>query len=115
MALRGGTLRHLVSVQSKSNTVDSYGQPLNTWTEVKKVWADIQAASGRELMAAQAIQATVSHMITVRYDAIFADPIAAAALRIVYGSRVFELAAPINEDERNRTITFGAAEGLTQG
>lgn len=114
--MHAGNLRSLVSVQSRSATLDSYGQQSTTWTEVKKVYAHIAGLSGRELVAAQAANAEVSHEIVVRWDgALWADPKVAAAYRLVLGSRVFDIHSVVNVDERNRMVTLQAAEGLNQG
>lgn len=114
--LRAGDLRHLVSVQQRSTTLDSYGQQATLWTEVGQVYAQIEGLSMRELVAAKAVASEVTHQITVRYDdSLWADPRTAATLRIVYGSRYFDLHGAINEDERNRTVTLLASESLARG
>jgi SPP1 family predicted phage head-tail adaptor len=114
--LRSGDLNRLVSVQSRSTAQDTFGGQSSTWTEVKKVYAHIEAMSGQERISGAGIFITdITHEITVRYDAIFADPKAAAALRIVYNSRTFDIRAALNEDERDRLIVLQASEGPTQG
>lgn len=113
--VRAGKLKRLVSIQQKSTTGDSFGGVQFTWSEIKKVYADIEALTGRELLAAEALASEVSHKITVRYDAIFVDPKLAAGYRVVYQSRIFDLAAVMNADEGDRVIVLLAQEGLTQG
>lgn len=118
--MRIGDLRRRVSIQTRNTGIDSYGQQQTTWADLlTNVPADIQSLSGRELLAAQAINAEVSHTVVARYHASLADPVATAAMRIVYSNggvtRVFNIASAINVDERNRTIELLATEGLNQG
>lgn len=113
--LRGGELNRLISIQQRSTSQDGFGQQLTTWTEVKKVYALIEALTGNERIAAMSVSADVSHRITVRYDAIFADPRVVAAYRAVYNGRVFNIQASMNIDEANRTVELLAAEGLNNG
>lgn len=118
--MRIGDLRRRVSIQTRGTTLDSYGQQLTTWADLLTgVPAAIQALSGRELLAAQAINTEVSHIITVRYAAALADPKAVAAMRVVYVNegvtRLFNISAAMNLDERNRQIDLLCAEGLNNG
>lgn len=118
--MRIGDLRRRVSFQTRTGGVDSFGQQQTTWSDLfTNVPAEIQSLSGRELLAAQAVNAEVSHMVTVRYHAGLASPSAVAGLRIVYVNagitRIFNIASAINVDERNRTIELLAFEGLNQG
>ncbi len=52
--MRGGQLRDLVSLQQQSSTQDEIGQPILTWTEVAKLWADVRYLSGLEAIKADA-------------------------------------------------------------
>lgn len=113
--IRSGDLNRLVTVQQRSTTTDSFGGQVNTWSDVKSVYAKITALGGRELLAAQSYSTDVSHQILVRYDAIFADPRVVAAYRISYASRLFNIFAALNENEENRVVTLIAAEGLNNG
>jgi len=61
-------------------------------------------------MAAQAVQAETSHLITIRYR-----PGIVAAMRAVYNGRIFNLSAPMNTDERNIEMVIPAVEGLNRG
>ena len=114
-ALRAGQLRKRVLVQSRSSSPDAIGGQSTTWADLKTIWAEVTALSGRELMLAQTIAAEVTHEINCRYDPVFADPRTVAAYRIVYNGRRFNIHGVQNEDERNRRITLQASEGLNDG
>lgn len=114
--VRGGTLRHRLTFQRKSTDTDELGQPLNTWVNAfKPVWGDVAPISGRELMTATAVQSEVTHSILVRYRPEFQNPKDVAAMRVLFGARVFDIKASMNQDERNRLVVLQAAEGMSDG
>lgn len=113
--MRAGDLRHRITFQSRSATRDALGGQSLTWNDVASVWADVAPLSGRELLSAQANKSDVSSMITIRWQAQFADPAAIATWRIVYGARIFNIHASIDVDERHKTIELSCGSGLNDG
>lgn len=113
--MRAGDLRKRLTFQVKSTGQDALGQVVNTWTTAFTCWGEIQPLNGRELLAAQAVQSAVTHTVTVRYRSELATPKQVAAMRILYGSRVFDIRASMNESERNRMVTLSVEEGLNNG
>lgn len=69
----------------------------------------------REQFAAQAVQSEISHRITVRYRPELANPTSVAAMRVVYGTRVFNIIGALNIDERHAIVEISATEGLNDG
>jgi SPP1 family predicted phage head-tail adaptor len=61
-----GTLRHRVTIENLVETVDDDGIRDESWVEVATVWGEIRPMSGREFIAANAIQAGVTTKITIR-------------------------------------------------
>lgn len=114
--MRIGNLRRRITIQTRSGLVDSFGQQQTSWVDLlTAVPADLESLAGRELQLAQAINAEVTHRVTVRYHPQLANPVSVAAMRIVYGARIFNILASMNVDERNREIELMASEGLNQG
>jgi SPP1 family predicted phage head-tail adaptor len=62
-----GQLRHRVTIEDLSVTQDNIGIITESWQEVATVWAEIRPMSGREFIAANAIQAGVTTKITIRH------------------------------------------------
>lgn len=60
--MRAGDLDRRVTIQSRVETQDEFGQPIITWPTVGTFWAQVQQQSGREFFAAQQ---TVSERRTV--------------------------------------------------
>ena len=118
--MRAGTLRRSIDFQVRATTQDTFGQQQTTWADyLTGVRADIQPLSGRELLAAQAINASVTHQIDIRYSSALADPVAVARMRIKYVTptvtRYFNIASSINDNERNKQITLSVSEGENLG
>lgn len=113
--MRGGDLRHQLTFQTKSTSEDELGQPLNVWTDLFTCWGRVSPTTGRERLAAAAVQSSVTHSVTVRYVPQLANPKEVAAMRILFGARVFDIHDSINEDERNRMVTLAVEEGLNNG
>ena len=118
--MRAGDLKLRVLFQQRVITQDTFGQQLTTWIDVlAAVPADIQPMSGRELVAAQAVNAEVTHQVVVRFHPLLADPIKVASMRVIYVAfgvtRYFNVLSSMNVDERNRQITLSATEGINKG
>ena len=115
MGLRAGTLRHRLVIQRRTATQDSVGGQSTAWTTIATVWAEISPLSGREQLAAQAVQAEITHQITVRWQPLFANPKVVASYRGLDNGRIFNISSSINQDERNRIVVLQATEGLNEG
>jgi len=114
--MRAGKLRHRIKLQTKSaGTADGYGGQADVWADTyTNIAASVDPLSGRELLAAQAVQNESRFKITTRFIAGF-NPITAPAMRIVFGTRVFNIVDATNIEERSRQIEFICSEGLAQG
>ena len=115
MGLRAGTLRHRITLQQRSTAQDSVGGQSVTWSDVATVWASIEPSGGKELMAAQAMNIGIPSTITMRWQSLFSNPKALAAMRVIYGSRLFNIHASNNPEERNRVLVLLCSEGLNDG
>lgn len=118
--MRSGDLRRRVLIQLRGVSQDTFGQQVTSWSDyMTSVPADIQALTGRELLAAQAVNAEVTHQITLRYSQSLADPLRVASMRVIYinggATRYFNVGSCINVDERNKQIDLLVTEGLNPG
>lgn len=88
-------------------------------TPVSGVPCSISPLTGREQVNDEAVQAALTHVLTLRFSTMLIDPIKVASLRalFVHGPvrRVFNLTPSVNMDMRNRWLTVQASEGLLQG
>jgi SPP1 family predicted phage head-tail adaptor len=113
--VRAGELRHRVTFQARSTITDTFGAQSTVWADVATVWADIATLSGRELFAAQSVNAEITHAVTIRYQPQFSGPKAVAAMRISYCGRLFNIHASLDKDERRKELTLSVSEGLNNG
>ena len=85
-----------------------------TATPVSGVPASIEPLRAMEQQAANAMQASLSHRIDVRFHAMLIDPLRIAGLRAIHvhgaTTRTFMLSAGANVDSRNRWVSILATE-----
>ena len=95
----------LVTVQTPTETTTS-GETSLSWSTLLREWAAIVPLTSREYSFASQRNADVTHKIIMPYR-----PGITSACRIVWNSRVFELAEPPrNIDEENHTLEFVVTE-----
>lgn len=97
--MRAGQLRKRLALQSKTESQDNFGSVTHTWSTDETIWGAVQPLTGRELVEAQQIDAESNVKITIRYRVGLSTN-----LRILWGSRVYEINAVLNFDERNARV-----------
>jgi SPP1 family predicted phage head-tail adaptor len=95
-----GDLRHQVQIQSRSTSDDSFGQPQATWSTVRAAYASIVNITSREIYQAGMLTSQLTHMITVRWS----PTVVAPGMRVLFGSRVFQVQACVNVLEMNALV-----------
>lgn len=106
--MRAGQLNKRVTLQTPAAGQDEFGQPLTGWTDVATVWASITDMTGREYIAAAAVQTSVQTRITIRYRAGIV-----AAMRVLHGADVYNIAAVLEwgRDALNLMCEKGVGDG----
>jgi len=105
MDLRIGDLRHRLVLEQVVRQDDGSGGAQETWELVEELWAALRPLSGQEGDASDQLAGRVSHEIWVRYRfGVKPD------MRFRSGSRVFEVRAVIDVDERRRYLKCLAEE-----
>lgn len=105
MALDAGKLNRRVTIQSRSEPLDGYGDAKAVWSTVDTVWAHVQPMSGTEKAEAQSFGADVSMQVTIRYR----DDVTPKN-RLLLGSRVLEIVSARDEDERHEALVLVCSE-----
>lgn len=111
--MRAGQLDKRITIQMPATGSDAYGEPLNGWVNVVdfgdgKVWASIEDMTGREYLAAAAVQASVQSKIRIRYR-----PGVTAAMRVLHGGGVYNIEAVLGQD--NRQLLLMCSRGVNDG
>ncbi len=110
MVIRAGALRHRVTIQRKTATVDTHGGPIETWETVCSISASIEPLQGREFIAAQAVNAEITGKIRIRYRSDIT-----ASMRVLFGAKIYNILSVINPAELNRELVLMVSEGLNEG
>lgn len=110
-----GRFNKRITLQMRSSTLDSYGQEINSWSDVATVWANIKHVSGREKLKAGQVDSVLTHTVAVRYNPNFTPPRTVDAWRISYDGRYFNITSAMNINESGKYIIFDCTEGSIDG
>ncbi|WP_254513879.1 phage head closure protein [Anatilimnocola floriformis] len=88
-------------------TYDETNAPIETWETVSTRWAEVKALSAGERVAAQSLQAEVTHQITLRsgFDVL-------PTYRIKLGTKILNIVSVVPDIDRT-TITAVQVIGET--
>lgn len=90
-------MRHKVSLLNPAKSQAGTGQEIRDYPAAEgTIWARIEYLTGREAEIAQQISAESTHKITIRYNADVTPE-----SRIQFGTRIFEIVAINNPEEKN--------------
>lgn len=104
--VNAGSLRHPVQIQRPVDVTDGFGAAgQQNWETIATVWAAIEPASAREFVTAQQMAAEVNTLIRIRYF-----PGITPKMRVLYGTRWFDIQGIIDVDERHRHLHLVCVE-----
>lgn len=96
--MRAGDLNRKITIQSVTQTEDTYGAPVDTWATFVEVWAQVKPIRGDEYFAAQQVNARVDAVFRLRWLSGVLE-----TMRIHYDDKLWDIRS-INE--------LGFREGL---
>ena len=108
--VRIGELRHRLTIQAERAASDGGGGLSDPWADpvtVATVWGKVEPLTGTEHLRAMQIEDRLSHRIVIRYR-----PGITPAMRVRFGSRVFNIRAAIDREERGRFLELLCEEGV---
>jgi SPP1 family predicted phage head-tail adaptor len=107
-----GMYRQRVTLQDLVETIDSYGQAIQTWTTLRTMWAEVRFLRGQELPNIRQTWATATHIISCRWQGSSVQP--SPRMRFVLGKdgRVMNILSRQNIEERNRKWEFICEENV---
>lgn len=102
-------LNRRVTIQAPATGTDEYGAPtIGAWTNVAEVWASVTDISGREYLAAAAVQNATVTKILIRYmDGI------KQAMRVLSDGKIYNIEAVLGQDKR--MLLLMCASGANNG
>ena len=105
MPVEIGDLRHRITFQKLTTSVNESGFEVETWEDVRTVWAAASNLHGREYFAAAAVQAESTVKFTIRYL-----PGIDTTMRILFRNKQYNITAIDNIKYQNRFIEIKALE-----
>lgn len=103
--INAGALRHRVTIQKATESINEKGETVPTWETFATVWAAVEPLRGREYFQSNAIQSELTTRIRIRYLA-GVNP----HMRVLYNGRTFHIQAVIDVDERHREMQLMCIE-----
>ena len=103
--MRAGSLNKKVLFQVATGASNDFGEPTNSWSDFATAYVSIVPLRGKEYFSSKGVKSEVSHKIELRFM-----PGVTTDMKIVYGSRTFEIESAINVREQNRTLEIMATE-----
>lgn len=100
-----GKLDKLVKIQRLVGGLDSFGQPEEDWQDLATVWGSCTDLSGKEFLAAQAVNSQVSSKVVIRYR-LDVD----ASARLIIDAQVYLIEYPL-VGGRNQYLTLMCKRG----
>lgn len=94
-----GALRHRVVLEEAVRTPDGGGGADETWQAIAELWASVRPIGGSERIAADATSGALTHDVVIRHRAGVVP-----AMRFRFGTRILEIAALRDVDERRRHL-----------
>lgn len=111
--MNAGRLRHRVDFQRLEVTQDSDGAQVELWVNSfpTMISAEIMPLSGRELIAADAVQSKVNTRIRIRYR-----PGIVASMRVVHRGTYYNIEAAIPDPDSGESyLTLNCTSGDDEG
>lgn len=105
--MQAGKLRHRVTIQRATVTLQAGGAPVRTWSTVATVWAQVRTVSGGEQRneGADQVVASLFYAVTIRHkDGL--EP----TMRVLWDGRELEVTAIQEPDNRQRMLTLLCSE-----
>ena len=109
--MEAGKLKKRVLLQKRTATTDRRGNASLAWGDVANAWSQISPMSGDESQRAGRTEATVTHVIHMRYRKDLT--VLTQKDRVVFGSRIFNIEVVRNIEEANDELVLDCVEVVT--
>jgi len=94
--MKAESMHHRVIIQQATETKGAAGGLIKTWSTYISRWAAIEPLTGREFREAQKENAETNYRIRIRYASGVTPK-----MRVLYGTKAFEILSVVNPLERN--------------
>lgn len=94
--INAGQMRERVTAQVATQTTNTLGEPIPTWSDYATVWASVEGVTARELLLAGQQQTEISHRVRMRYL-----PGLTGQMRLQWRGRTLEIMSILEHDNRS--------------
>ena len=108
--MRAGQLRHLIALQALVPGQDSVGQPVQAYSTVASVHADIRYPKGLESTLSNMPVGVTTASIRIRYR-----PGVVPTMRVLHGSTVFDIKAVLPDPTGRIYLDLSCESGANNG
>lgn len=98
-------MRHQLALERPERTCLPGGGVSESWVKIGDIWASIKPLAMREVFKHHQVDSQITHRITIRYRNDVRPE-----MRLVKGTRIFEIISVLNEKERNRWLLLECHE-----
>ena len=99
--MKAGQLDQRVTVERFTSTEDELGQPIESWAPLFSCWAAVEPLTGREYIAAQALQSEVTTRIRMRFR-----PWMTAQDRVIHGGKTYNIVSLVDVRSGHRELVL---------
>ena len=107
-------LGHRIRLEKPAEAFDAMGQEVESWTEYRKCWADVNDEGGQELLRRGQVDSVIDSTILMMYPRTGRTP--QAEDRVIYNEygteRVFEIDHVTRIDSRGRKLRLFVREDV---
>ena len=103
-------LNSKIIIQQKAAPFDANGEPDGTWSTFATVFACIKPTGGTERYINQQVVSEATHQIAIRYKSGITPK-----MRVLYGSRVFDIVQVHDREERHTEMWLVCKELVPGG
>ena len=108
MPLRAGQLRHLLTIQTPTDSVDATGAVKSSWATLTTVWGAVWPVTAKEYIAAGQIFTNLTHRVRIRYT----DSTMTTKCRVRFGDRYLDIRGIVNSEERDEMLDLMCTEEI---
>ncbi len=94
--IQPGRLRERITVQQATESRNSLGESVQSWSTFAERWASVDGLSSREVLLTGQQQTEINHRVPMRYLTGFTS-----AMRILWRSRVLEITSLLEHGNRS--------------
>ena len=95
--MNAGKLRDRIAIQVRASGQDSSGQPVDVWTDLVELFANVTRLSGREYFLAGSTGSDINTRVTTRYW-----PGIKATDRVLFEGKAFDIEAVIPDQKKTQ-------------